>query len=52
MLDNSQTYIGVLAIFIVLCLFNDSENNKEKITVKVILYYLFFLKLVRKNYLY
>ena len=30
MLDNSQTYIGVLATFIVLCLFNDSENNKEK----------------------
>ena len=30
MLDNAQTYIGVLATFIVLCLFNDREKNKEE----------------------
>lgn len=30
MLDNAQTYIGVLATFIVLCLFNDKKNSSQE----------------------
>ena len=51
MLDNSQTYIGVVATFYCFMYLMIVKTIKEKITVKVILYYLFFLK-CEKNYLY